>query len=290
MFLESVFVLKNVKNFKNCATLFWWLILAGHSSCKTLVASGLLASQSPSHEKDIEKFKNFWVFNISVTQFGDWFVSGSSSHKFTQNDLQLSSWLACEWTSQSRKTLGQIFQNLCQGFLATWLGDLFATHSSLEKHVFCTNRVIFKTVFKNFSVFPCITCFFIVLFASPSSKTSIFSNKTSIFFINPSSIFKKRYEFSLIHKVFHVSSPRFLGFCVYVEIWKYDVWIWFYWHCFMGFLGFVSIMPILHVLHVCVSFSCIVPCLCCVVHIMFMIKHLLDVFVCLFGFYGIQRL
>ena len=58
----------------------------------------------------------------------------------------------------------------------------------------------------------------------------------------------------------------------------------------MGFLGFVSIMPILHVLHVCVSFSCIVPCLCCVVHIMFMIKHLLDVFVCLFGFYGIQRL
>ena len=40
----------------------------------------------------------------------------------------------------------------------------------------------------------------------------------------------------------------------------------------MGFVGFLSIMPILHVLHVCASFSCIVPCLCCVVHITFMIK------------------
>ena len=58
----------------------------------------------------------------------------------------------------------------------------------------------------------------------------------------------------------------------------------------MGFVGFVSIMPILHALHVCASFSCIVPCLCCVVHIMLMINHLLDAFVCLFGFYGIQRL
>ena len=49
-----------------------------------------------------------------------------------------------------------------------------------------------------------------------------------------SSIFKKRYEFSLILKVFHVSSPRFLGFCVYVKIWKYNYWIWFY-------CGFVEI-------------------------------------------------
>ena len=60
----------------------------------------------------------------------------------------------------------------------------------------------------------------------------------------------------------------------------------------MGFVGFVSIMPFLHVLHVCASFLCIGLCfvLCCVVHIMFMIKCLLDVFVCLFGFYGIQSL
>ena len=58
----------------------------------------------------------------------------------------------------------------------------------------------------------------------------------------------------------------------------------------MGFVGFVSIMLILHGLHVCASFFCIILCLCCVVHIMFMIKCLLDVFVCLFGFHGIQSL
>ena len=55
----------------------------------------------------------------------------------------------------------------------------------------------------------------------------------------------------------------------------------------MGFVGFVSLMPILHVYS---SFLCIVPCLCCVVHIMFMIKYLLDVFVYFFGFHGILRL
>ena len=126
------------------------------------------------------------------------------------------------------KHFRQIFQNLCHGILATWPGDLFAAHSSCEKCMFCTNRFIFKKVFINFSIFPLITCLFIVLFASSSSKTTNFSHKTSNFFINPSSIFKKRYEFSIILKVFHVSSPRFLGFCVYVEIRKYDDWIWFY--------------------------------------------------------------
>ena len=59
----------------------------------------------------------------------------------------------------------------------------------------------------------------------------------------------------------------------------------------MSFVGFVSIMLILHVLHVCASFFFfIIVCLCCGVHIMFMIKCLLDVFVCFFGFHGIQSL
>ena len=55
-----------------------------------------------------------------------------------------------------------------------------------------------------------------------------------------------------------------------------------------GFCSFFfGIMLILHVLHVCSSFLCIVLCfvLCCVVHTMFMIKCLLAVFVCLFGFH-----
>ena len=150
---------------------------------------------------------------------------------------------------------------------------------------------LYSRQFSKLFSFPCITCLFIVLSASPSSKITIFSHKTSIFFINPSSIFKKRYGFSLILKVFYVSSPRFLGFCVFVEIWKYDVRIWlsmFCWVLFMGFVGFVSIMLIIHVLHVCFSFLCIIPYLCRVVYIMSMIKCLIDVFLCLFGFHGIQ--
>ena len=50
-------------------------------------------------------------------------------------------------------------------------------------------------------------------------------------------------------------------------------------------MGFVGIMLILHVLHVCSSFLCIVLCFVLFVHAMFMIKCLLDVFVCLFGFH-----
>ena len=67
VFLESVFILKNVKIFKNCATLFRQLILTGHSNRETLVASLLrsscdsLVSQAPCCEKDLEKFQNFLV-------------------------------------------------------------------------------------------------------------------------------------------------------------------------------------------------------------------------------------
>ena len=191
--MESVFVLKIFQNFKNNATLFCRLNLASQSSRKTLVASLLisardsLASQATSHKKDLEKFQFFWVFSIFTTHVGNRFVSGSSSREFTQN----ASRLTYKWTFLSQKTLRQIFQNLSHGILATWPGDLLAIHSSWEKCVFCTNRVKSKKVFKNFSVFPRITCYFIVLSTSPSSKTTIFTHKTSIFFINPSPIFKK---------------------------------------------------------------------------------------------------
>ena len=114
------------------------------------------------------------------------------------------------------KHLEKIFKIWSRDF-----GDLLAGQSSHEKRVLCTNRVKYKTVFKNFSVFPRITCTLIVLSTSPSPKISIFTHKTSIFFTNPSSIFKKRYGFSLIFNLFQVSRPSFLGFCVYVEICKY---------------------------------------------------------------------
>ena len=59
---------------------------------------------------------------------------------------------------------------------------------------------------------------------------------------------------------------------------------------FVGFVSFVSIMPIINVFHVCFSFLCIIPCLCCVVHIMSMTKCLIDIFLCFCGFNGIQCL
>ena len=51
-----------------------------------------------------------------------------------------------------------------------------------------------------------------------------------------------------------------------------------------GFVGFV-IMLVLHILRVCSSFLCIELCFVLCVHTMFMIKCLLDIFVCLFGFH-----
>ena len=225
--MESVFVLKIFKNFKNCAILFCRLNLASQSSRKTLVASLLrstrdsLASQATSHKKDLENFQFFWVFSIFTTHVSDRFVSGSSSREFTQNALRLPLWLTHKWTFLSQKTLRQIFQNLPHGILATWPGDLLTIHSSWEKCVFCTNRVKSKKVFKNFSIFPRITCYFIVLSASPSSKTTIFTYKTSIFFINPSPIFKKRYGFSQFSKYFMFLAFDFLDF---VFCWDLTIW------------------------------------------------------------------
>ena len=146
---------------------------------------------------------------------------------FTQTVWWLSSQLSHRWNFQSRKTLIQIFQIFSHGFLATWIGDLFVTYYSHEKRMFCTLRVIFRAVFKNFSFFPRISWLFIILFAPPSAKINVFTHKHYILFIISSSIFEKRYGFCLFLNVFHVSSLRFLGFCVCVEIWKYDDWIWF---------------------------------------------------------------
>ena len=56
----------------------------------------------------------------------------------------------------------------------------------------------------------------------------------------------------------------------------------------MGFVGFGSMLPIIHVFHVCFSFLGMIPCMCYVVHIMPMVKCLIDIFLCLCGFHGIQ--
>ena len=124
-FLESAFVLKNIKNFKNYATLFWRLCLMGQASCETLVTAyttalgDSLVSHGPSSEKHLEKFQNSRFLAFSQLCFGDWFASGSSSCEFTKTISRLTH----EWTFQLWKILRQIFQNLSHGFLATWTGD-----------------------------------------------------------------------------------------------------------------------------------------------------------------------
>ena len=130
----------------------------------------------------------------------------TSFHRRIHNSLRD---LLVSGPSSHEKHLDKIFKILPRDF-----GDLFASQTSRENHVFCTNMAKSKTIFKNFSVFSHIMCILIVLSASLSPKTSIFNHKTSIFFINPSSIFKNRYEFSLIFNIFQVFYPSFFGFCI----------------------------------------------------------------------------
>ena len=62
MFLESIFVLKNLKIFKICATLFWrldsWVkpVTRPQSRAYSEALGDSLASHSTSREKDLEKF------------------------------------------------------------------------------------------------------------------------------------------------------------------------------------------------------------------------------------------
>ena len=124
--------------------------------------------------------KNFWAFAILATHFHNYVTSGSSNRKTT---LKLSQ-LTREWISYSRKRLRQNFQNFVNGFLSTCFGNLLVGHLSRKNHVFCTNRVKSQIVFKNFSIFPSIMQTHFVFFTSPSPKSSIFTHKTFIFFIN----------------------------------------------------------------------------------------------------------
>ena len=95
LFLESILIWKFSKFSKTVQlcfgdSLLWVKLVASllRSSCNSL------ASQAPNREKDLEKFQYFWVFSIFVTQFGGWFVCGTSSCEFTQNASRLTR----EWT------------------------------------------------------------------------------------------------------------------------------------------------------------------------------------------------
>ena len=171
-----------------------------------------------------------------------------------------------------------------------WLGDLFVTHSNSEKCVFCTLRVIFRAIFKNFSFFPRLLWLFIVLSVPLPPKLTMFSKKSSIFIIISSQIFKKRNEFCHFLYVFMFLALDFLDFVFFVwdlkNVVEYGLWI-FFWVCWMGFVVFYSMMLIIHAFHVCLSFFSIILCLCHVVHIVHMLKCLIEIFLCFCGLHGL---
>ena len=121
----------------------------------------LKMSEDESFDSFYGKLNGFLGFSRLSLTIGLWVEAPVVS--FTQTVWWLSSQLSPGWNFQSRKTLIQNFQIFSHRFLATWTSDLFVTHYSREKRMFCTLRVIFKAVFKNFSFFPRISWLFIFL-------------------------------------------------------------------------------------------------------------------------------
>ena len=120
--------------------------------------------------------------------------------------------------SSRKKHLDKFFKICHMGFWRL-VRNSFQSQKTRVLH----NEGYIQGIFQKPFIFPCISWLFIALSVSPSSKLTIFTHKTSIFSIISSPIFKKRYEFCLFLNTVYVSSPRFLGLCVFVEIWKYDV-------------------------------------------------------------------
>ena len=137
-----------------------------------------------------------------MTQFSDCFASGSSSREFYLECLAtpIANFSRVELPA-ARNTLTN-FSN----FVTRVFGDLNGeeTHSNCKNHVFCTLRVIFRVVFKNFSFFPhncdcSLSCLFLPLINSPCLlKNPPFSSSS----LHQSS--KIRYGFPYFLKEFHV--------------------------------------------------------------------------------------
>ena len=151
----------------------------------------------------------------------------------------------------------------------SWLGDLFATYYSHKKCMFCAFRVIFRVVLKKKFIFPShivtVHCF-----VHPSLfQTHRSHSQNSIFHHHLFTNLQEKVWVIFFSQSISCFSPWFLGFWVFVWIWKYDVeyglWI-FCWVWCLGFIGFGSMMLIVHALHVCFSFwvlylVCVVLCI-----------------------------
>ena len=158
--------------------------------------------------------------------------------RFTQNVRRLPLWLTHEWTFQLWKTPRQIFKILSHGFSATCTGDLFVTHSSREKCVFCTLRVIVRVLFQNLFIFPShiVNGHCLPLPNSPCSFSKTLFSSSSL---HQSS--RKCIGSLFFSKYFMCLAFDFLDFVFFVEFRKYDVeyrfWIfgWVWWMDFVSF-------------------------------------------------------
>ena len=150
-------------------------------------------------------------------------------------------------------------------FLATWIGDLFAASSNLENRVFCTMRVIFRAVFKNFSFFPRLLWLFIV---SLFQTHRVYSQNLHFLHHLFTNLQEQGIGYLIFSKYFMFLAFHFLDFLFLLSfenmMSEYGLGI-FCWVCYLGFVGFGCMLPTIHVLHACFSFLSSMSCLCCVV-------------------------
>ena len=248
----------------------------------------------------------FWKFseNPKFLQlfFGD-SLMGHANRELTQKLSQFPG----KWIPQSRKTLKIFFKisgfwSFSRLIFATWLqvealvlslhrrfrDSLAGKPSNHEKDL----DKIFKILFKGFWWLILTTCSRvnwvakIVCFAqiglnlrqfSKNFQFSLISRAHTLYCLPlplpkpqfSSSIFKNRYEFSLIFNVFQDSSPSFLGFCIYVEIWKYGCWIWFCWYFgsliykFCWYNAYSTCFTCLFFIFMHYTMFCVVLCISC---------------------------
>ena len=83
-FWKVFFILKNVKNFKNCATLSGDLPRGSSQSHAPVTSfyqrfSQLIGRSKSQLRKRLRNFSKIWVFRFLATLFGDLFANGSSS-------------------------------------------------------------------------------------------------------------------------------------------------------------------------------------------------------------------
>ena len=147
---------KNVKNLKNSVALFWRLsrgLVQSHVPVASPYRnfSRLTGGSMSQSQKILRIFFKIWVFNVSHDSdwrlVCGWKLQSRGLHKNFRGflrDFPASGTFSCE------KHWDKFFKNFISG--VSWL--VLVNCFNRENRVFCILRVIFKVVFKNFSLFP----------------------------------------------------------------------------------------------------------------------------------------